>query len=717
MGNRRDGRGGDVTAENLYTEFFREQDRELPYAHEGEFWEDLFSCLDMLLMLADTEGGQKQEGILGETAMDSLACARLHIKDRLLCSPKDRIFRYQYLVEWMGFTDWECFVFLLAFSVCYDAKYERVFSRLQGSERMALPTLRLAVLLYQKGNSLSVEEIARAVQKKGLLFQYFMEIFEAEDYNPMSFRMVLNSRVCAFLYGQDEPGEALSYMVKVYYFSEPLEPMLIRQDKKEMLSSYIRQCIQNPKGMGNVIQIYGIEGIGKRCLLCSVAKELETNLLFVDVPKLLQGNPAEICALLCSIMLESLLLGAVVCFTGYRPVSEGESKGIESEGLGFLLEEIREKYKVSVWMSEEKADFLLHHRLHLLYLGLPVLTAGESACLWEKYAKEFSFQEGADAWLHADQHIVTIRGIKEVLWDAGIHAAYAGREINKDDIRAAAARQVSIRFGGLAALVPAVYTWDDLVIGHKQREQMEMICNQVRYRSVVGEEWGFYQKIPYGRGVCAMFYGAPGTGKTMAAQVIANELGLQLYRVDLSQVVSKYIGETQKNISRLFCCAENTNALLFFDEADSLFAKRSKVGDSHDRNANAETAYLLQRLEDYDGITILATNFIQNIDDAFKRRIKFMVNFVLPAQEVRRRLWETVLPKELPLEEEIDFDFFAEKFELSGSAIKEILVNAAFCAAAKGRGMRNEDIVGAVRLNFEKSGKALTGEDFGYLGG
>ena len=269
----------------------------------------------------------------------------------------------------------------------------------------------------------------------------------------------------------------------------------------------------------------------------------------------------------------------------------------------------------------------------------------------------------------------------------------------------------------MATHIKSVYTWDDLVIDEKERRHLQMICDQVRYRGVVGEEWGFYQKTAYGRGICAMFYGQPGTGKTMAAQVIANELGLELYRIDLSQMVSKYIGETQKNVTKLFERAKNTNAILFFDEADSLFSKRSEVKDFHDKNANAETAHLLQKLEDYEGITILATNYAQNIDDAFKRRIRFMVNFVFPDAPVRRRLWKTILPDGVPTEETLDLDFFADNFELSGSNIKEILTAAAFLAAANKRGLKNDDIIEAVKLNFEKHGKVLSDADFGYLKG
>lgn len=255
--------------------------------------------------------------------------------------------------------------------------------------------------------------------------------------------------------------------------------------------------------------------------------------------------------------------------------------------------------------------------------------------------------------------------------------------------------------GTYAVRINSVFTWDDLVVEDGVRRQMEHICNQIKYRSIVADDWDFYKKSPYGRGICALFYGSPGTGKTMAVQVIANELGLDLYRIDLSQMVSKYIGETEKNISSLFERAKDINALLFFDEADAFFAKRSDVSDSNDRNANAETAHLLQKLEEYEGITILATNLKENIDEAFRRRIRFMIHFRLPDADVRRTLWHKMFPPQAPLEEDVDLDFFAEQFELSGSAIKEIVFNAAYMAAAEHGSIGNRHIIEALKLNFQ----------------
>lgn len=177
---------------------------------------------------------------------------------------------------------------------------------------------------------------------------------------------------------------------------------------------------------------------------------------------------------------------------------------------------------------------------------------------------------------------------------------------------------------------------------------MVYAVNHIKYKNKVNGEWGFDKKLPYGKGLSVLFYGPPGTGKTMAAQVIANELGLELYKVDLSQMVSKYIGETEKNLSELFNEAQYSNAILFFDEADALFSKRTEVSDSKDKYSNVETSYLLQKIEEYEGIAILASNYLVNFDDAFKRRIKFIINFQMPGPEMRYKLWRKMFPKEAP---------------------------------------------------------------------
>ena len=239
------------------------------------------------------------------------------------------------------------------------------------------------------------------------------------------------------------------------------------------------------------------------------------------------------------------------------------------------------------------------------------------------------------------------------------------------------------------------------------RAMLEMICATIRQRPRVYDEWGFDRKLAMGKGVIALFSGPPGTGKTMAAEIIAHDLGLDLYRIDLSAVVNKYIGETEKNLERIFREAQYSDAILFFDEADALFGKRSEVKDAHDRYANIETAYLLQRTEEYDGLVILATNLQKNMDEAFLRRLHFAVEFPEPEEAERLRIWERTFPREAPREADLDLALLARKFKISGGNIRNIVLGAAFLAAEENTPIAMRHLSRAVVHEMRKMGRLV----------
>ena len=256
--------------------------------------------------------------------------------------------------------------------------------------------------------------------------------------------------------------------------------------------------------------------------------------------------------------------------------------------------------------------------------------------------------------------------------------------------------------------LPSTRTFDELKLPKVQYEQLQKISKMIAARESVMTRWGFGNKFSYGNGMTVLFYGAPGTGKTMAAQVLANALGMPLYRVDLSQLISKYIGETQKNIGRIFDEAEKCDCILLFDEADAIFSKRSDVSDAQDRYSNAETAYLLQRIEQYTGVSILATNLLQNFDDAFRRRISYMVHFPMPDVELRKELWESIFPKETPVAKEVDALMLAQAFELSGASIKNAALHGALLAGAENCEVRMRHILDGIRNEYGKQGKSFS---------
>jgi hypothetical protein len=269
----------------------------------------------------------------------------------------------------------------------------------------------------------------------------------------------------------------------------------------------------------------------------------------------------------------------------------------------------------------------------------------------------------------------------------------------------------------LAQRVDPVFQWNDLVVHRSLADHLKAFRNTIAHQFTVYERWRLGDKIPRGRGVVALFSGPSGAGKTMAAETIAHDLGMNLYRIDLAGVVSKYIGETEKNIKKIFDSARGTNTLLFFDEADALFGRRTEIRDSHDRYANLEVNYLLQRLEEHDGPVILATNRRKNMDEAFLRRIHFIIEFSLPTEPLRQLIWQKYLPPTLPRAGDVDVAFLAKHFEVSGGDIKNAALQAAFLAAEDGQAVSMPHLLAALRREYLKLGKVFPGSQVQHLGG
>ena len=345
----------------------------------------------------------------------------------------------------------------------------------------------------------------------------------------------------------------------------------------------------------------------------------------------------------------------VECLAGLVPALVLHGASLESAGTGDRAVRLIERRKLTIHARAE----IWHRRANHAGLNLSWNAALELAAIAR-------FDETADR--HGDQHRqgagAGLRG------DAAPALCEAVRRMARD----AAPSAVQV--------VECTYGWGDIVLRADVLEQIKSIPDQVRFAGRVREDWGFDKRMPYGRGVAALFSGASGTGKSMAAQILASDLCTVLYRIDLSKTVSKWLGETEKILSQIFDLAQQNSAVLFFDEADVLFAKRTEVKDAHDRYANVEVAYLLQRMEDYDGLAILTTNLKQNIDQAFLRRLRFVVDFPMPDAEQREKIWRKAFPPGAPLAEDLDFRFLARRLTLTGGSIQQIAIRAAFAAVA-----------------------------------
>ena len=283
--------------------------------------------------------------------------------------------------------------------------------------------------------------------------------------------------------------------------------------------------------------------------------------------------------------------------------------------------------------------------------------------------------------------------------------AVSDGDVTIESIHTGVRAQIGTELGGLATRIEWRQTWDDLVLPPDQIDQVIELMARARHRSTVLESWGFGPKVGKGHGLTALFSGPPGTGKTMVAGLVASELGLDLYQVDLSKIVSKYIGETEKHLAALFDAAESGHAILLFDEADSLFAKRSAVKSSNDRYANLEVNFLLQRIESFTGICLLTTNNETAIDEAFRRRLSLHVRFPVPEDDQRQGLWEAMIPAAAPVEPNLDMSRLASEFEMSGGYIKNAMMRAAYLAADENTAISMKHLWQSARAEYEAMGK------------
>ncbi len=322
-------------------------------------------------------------------------------------------------------------------------------------------------------------------------------------------------------------------------------------------------------------------------------------------------------------------------------------------------------------------------------LSLPMPQIRERARLWERFLPPDTEAEVVSAEELAHKFTFSGGAIRRAAQRAGHIARLRHRpETSGPSVQPAmsdfyeackASSQSSL--SSLAERLDRYFRWEDLILRDKTLAQIKELIQYANNRRRVLEEWGFERKLPYGRGVTSLFHGEPGTGKTMVASLIARELNMDLYQIELSRVVSKYIGETEKNLGAIFDEARDAHAILLFDEADSLFARRTDVRSSNDRYSNLEVNYLLQRIESYEGVSILTTNHESSLDDAFKRRLTFVVEFPFPDQKERAGLWKSMFPDPSVLAEDVDLTYLGEDYELSGGHIKKVVLRAAFRAA------------------------------------
>lgn len=609
----------------------------------------------------------------------------------------------EYLFAVMPLSDFECFCVRLAVL----AELEPAFM----DEGCLCP--ERAIRLYDRDRDAGPAYYP-AFGAEGLLRRFIFDDRQAEKSFGMDTALRLHPRIRGFVLEGQMANERLAPFV-VLWEPEPGRGETGGSDGAHALTAGMRRFLERAQddGKGTAFLLTGPAGVGKKRQARHFCRCLEQAVLFVDMRALLARGalPADLQA---ALLRECVIRQAVLCLCGLDILWQRDAAQV-SDALFFMRQALTLSNLLLATSRTELpfvADYLADG---LISVALPMPAAADRRELWRRLAAPYALAPEVCLDDLAHKFVLTPGRIKGALAQAQTRAVWRGRDsITEADLYQGCYHQLKQGLtGSKARKVPVVFGWDDLVLPPASKRLLRTACDQVRYRQRVYREWGFGAKLPYGRGLSLLLSGPPGTGKTMGAQVVAGELQLELYKVDLAGVVSKYVGETEKNLREIFREGARSQAVLFFDEADVLFNKRTEVKEAQDRYGNMEAAFMLQEIEEYDGICVLATNYLQNIDEAFKRRLKFVVEFPFPNAVYRAQLWPGAFPAAVPLEEGLDWGFLAAHFELSGSNIKNIAVNAAFTAAARGKAVGMAEILSAVRHELAKSGKTLSPAECG----
>ncbi|TAK09734.1 MAG: ATP-binding protein [Candidatus Manganitrophaceae bacterium] len=528
--------------------------------------------------------------------------------------------------------------------------------------------------------------------------------------------VMLDERIVAFLLEIAQfDGKILPYLqpVRRREAAPPSPVAEIVSRLQELISSQFQRSAAPARKV--VAYFYGAGAADGRGVAEALCEALKIHLIEIDLTALHQAAVAGALPFgegLRRIVREALLQPAALYLSGFEKWRE-EGKG-DASVMESLLREA--SWLTFIEGTQPWVPGALSEESLFLPFALSLPDPRRRIEGWKGLMKQTpAAMEKAEVESLSLRYRLTLREMEEAMHLAQDRAALrspARPEVKGDDLLWACRERSQIHFGGLARSMTPRASWEDLVLPEPLLQQLREIEAQVRHRPQVFHDWGFEKKLLLGKGIYILFMGPSGTGKTLAAEVLAKTLGRDLLKVDLSAVVSKYIGETEKNLQRIFSGAERSDAILFFDEADALFGKRSEVKDAHDRYANIEVNYLLQRLEEYEGIVILATNFAQNIDEAFSRRIQMSLDFPFPNEASRLEIWRKHLPKEAPLADEVDLGFLASRFKISGGNIRNIVLNAAFLAAEAEGAIGMAHLLQATRREYEKMGKLYTESEF-----
>jgi hypothetical protein len=591
-----------------------------------------------------------------------------------------------------GLTAFESDVLFLSLAPELEAGFGRLYAYLHDNAALTYATPGLAADLSDAWSPIAWESF---LPDTPLSHLRILDPASSDGLVPMAAqRLRPDARLTAFVRGVNQPDARLRSIV------EPLQALPLGSEQHAIVQKYVTWLTAAGNSeISEGINLVGRPGAGRRSIAANLCGELGMALLEVDVPMLIASPRRD--ELIGLLGREALLLPAALYLdaedgTRGESTSSDDWRRVADDLNGFVVVGSRDRRRLRrqlVTVDLPDPDPVMGSELWKAALG------GDVDQNLGSLLEQFRFgphgvQEGA----------AQARALAELRGGAGTAPA-------ADELWNACRVHAGHELGELAQRLEVSADWDQLVLPDESVAQLREIADQVSNRDTVYGEWGWGARLGRGGGISALFAGPSGTGKTMAAEILAASLNLDLYRIDLSQVVSKYIGETEKNLARLFDAAERGGAILFFDEADALFGKRTEVKDSHDRYANIEINYLLQRMEDYRGLAILASNRKADLDDAFMRRIRFLVTFPFPDPASRMKIWQVIFPPGVPTSD-LDSGFLA-RLEIAGGNIKNVAINASFLAANEDVPVGMDQVMRSARQEYQKIEKLVSRSEFG----
>jgi SpoVK/Ycf46/Vps4 family AAA+-type ATPase len=650
--------------------------------------------------------------ILSDTRLEETEAIRRDINNRKMKSLKNGIeFRLHTLSELFSLNTFEVDILLIGLAPELDLKYEKIYSYLQNDVTRKRPGVDLVLNLL----CITIEEKIKARDyfspSAPLLKNHLVHLLEGEasvGSSLISSFIKIDERIINFLLGFDEPDLKIRDYSRVVKPGRSFEDLILPANFKNSLMDMASQYCVNQLQLK--LLFCGPHGSGKKTAAEAVCRETGINLFIVNSIILLEDQSLETVYL---IMREALLQNSALYIDAFDLFLTNKEPGNSPEFLIHVLKSFPGWIFLAGKEPMEYDKGLINNGFIPFSFPLPSYTVRKR--LWEFCLKDCELAGEIDLNALASKFKFSGGQIRDA---ARAACSYSGEKnsaspvLSMENLYEGCKAQSNRNLSAFTRKVKPHYAWDDIVLPESIKEHLKEVSGYIKYKGTVYGDWGFDKKLSLGKGLNVLFSGPSGTGKTMAAEIIARHTELDLYKIDLSCVISKYIGETEKNLSNIFREAESSNAILFFDEADALFGKRSEVRDSHDRYANIEINYLLQKMEEYEGVVILATNLRQNMDEAFLRRLHIIVEFPFPDEENRLSIWKAVFPREAPIDNDVDYNILAREIKLSGGHIKNIALAAAFYAAEDDRIIRMAHIIRAGRREYQKLGR--TWNEFDY---